>query len=64
MSNTDLIDNLARNKIIQTRRVYDGMMQVDRRLFMAGQVHPVVAYQDAPQSIGESTRRVALQVEA
>lgn len=52
-SNKSLVDNLAKNKIIQSQRVYDAMSAVDRGYFtLDGKGRPEYSYQDAPQPIG------------
>jgi protein-L-isoaspartate(D-aspartate) O-methyltransferase len=53
LTNQQLVDSLARSKIIHTRRVYDAMLAVDRGLFMPSKSVPAaVAYQDSPQALG------------
>jgi protein-L-isoaspartate(D-aspartate) O-methyltransferase len=51
-----LINNMHSAKLIQSLRVRDAMLQVDRRNYFGTSAHSIsaeVAYQDAPQHIGE-----------
>lgn len=54
LTNEGLVDNLARQGIIQSKRVLDAMKVVDRAKYMedAGHLEPQIAYMDSPQSIG------------
>ncbi|KAG9230305.1 hypothetical protein BJ875DRAFT_507403 [Amylocarpus encephaloides] len=50
-TNGELINNLFRNGLIESDRVRDAMLKVDRAHYTP---HPSTAYQDSPQSIGHS----------